>query len=130
MAGRPGTPGSDRPSGGGWGAGRASRRQGSPLRATADPRSPRPDVAEEAEVAGPPPFFIVGCGRSGTTLLRAMLNSHSQLAVPLESLFIVDYLEASDDVSAATLRRMLPREHELRGACARRTWRGARRPPV
>lgn len=80
----------------------------------ADPRSPRPDVAEEVEVAGPPPFFIVGCGRSGTTLLRAMLNSHSQLAVPLESLFIVDYLEAPDDVSAATLRRMLPREHEIR----------------
>src|SRR3954452_1268100 len=32
--------------------------------------------------------FIVGCQRSGTTLLRAMLDSHSQVAVPGESHFI------------------------------------------
>ena len=36
------------------------------------------------------PFFIVGCGRSGTTLLRTMLNHHPNVAVPVESLFIVD----------------------------------------
>lgn len=36
------------------------------------------------------PFpFVVGCGRSGTTLLRAMLTSHPDLAVPAESYFIV-----------------------------------------
>lgn len=34
------------------------------------------------------PFFIVGCPRSGTTLLRLMLNSHPRLAVPRESHFI------------------------------------------
>lgn len=32
--------------------------------------------------------FIVGCGRSGTTLIRAMLDSHPMLAVPPESHFI------------------------------------------
>ena len=32
--------------------------------------------------------FIVGCGRSGTTLLRAMLDSHPELAVPAETKFI------------------------------------------
>jgi len=32
--------------------------------------------------------FIVGCERSGTTLLQAMLNAHPQLAVPGESYFI------------------------------------------
>src|SRR4051812_36230761 len=32
--------------------------------------------------------FAVGCGRSGTTLLRAMLDSHPQLAIPGESRFI------------------------------------------
>lgn len=36
------------------------------------------------------PFpFIVGCGRSGTTLVRAILNAHPKLAVPGESYFVV-----------------------------------------
>jgi hypothetical protein len=34
--------------------------------------------------------FVVGCERSGTTLLRLMLDAHPQLAVPPESYFIVD----------------------------------------
>ena len=34
------------------------------------------------------PFFVVGCPRSGTTLLRCMLDSHRHLAVPPESHFI------------------------------------------
>jgi hypothetical protein len=33
--------------------------------------------------------FIVGSPRSGTTLLRAMFDSHSELAIPPESYFIV-----------------------------------------
>ncbi len=37
----------------------------------------------------PPPFpFIVGSGRSGTTLVRTMLDSHPDLAIPGESHFI------------------------------------------
>ena len=32
--------------------------------------------------------FIVGCGRSGTTMLRAMLDSHPDIAVPAETKFI------------------------------------------
>ena len=32
--------------------------------------------------------FLVGCPRSGTTLLRAMLDAHSRLAIPGESHFI------------------------------------------
>lgn len=35
-----------------------------------------------------PPLFIVGAERSGTTLLRVMLNSHPQLAVPPDFPFI------------------------------------------
>jgi len=36
------------------------------------------------------PFvFIVGRGRSGTTLIRAMLTSHTELAIPNETHFIV-----------------------------------------
>lgn len=36
-----------------------------------------------------PPFFIIGNPRSGTTLLRLLLTSHSKLEVPPESSFIV-----------------------------------------
>lgn len=32
-----------------------------------------------------PPFFIVGSGRSGNTLMRAMLHAHPELAIPPES---------------------------------------------
>ncbi|MDP3722831.1 MAG: sulfotransferase [Candidatus Omnitrophota bacterium] len=31
------------------------------------------------------PVFIVGCQRSGTTLLRAMLNAHPRIAIPYEA---------------------------------------------
>jgi hypothetical protein len=34
-----------------------------------------------------PPIFIVGCPRSGTTLLAALFDRHSQVAVPPESHF-------------------------------------------
>src|SRR5262249_39288177 len=35
-----------------------------------------------------PPFFVVGAQRSGTTMLRLMLNSHPRIAVPFESEFL------------------------------------------
>ncbi len=41
-------------------------------------------------MTGPPVFpFFVGCGRSGTTLLRAMFDSHPDLAVPDEVSFVI-----------------------------------------
>ena len=42
-------------------------------------------------------FFIIGSARSGTTLLRMMLNAHPDVAVPPESRFVVQ-LYRSDDV--------------------------------
>lgn len=38
--------------------------------------------------------FVVGCGRSGTTLLRAMLCGHPEMAIPPESPFLVPLLRA------------------------------------
>jgi len=37
-----------------------------------------------------PPFFIVGSARSGTTMLRMMMNAHPRVAIPPESRFIVE----------------------------------------
>jgi hypothetical protein len=59
------------------------------------------------------PFFIVGCGRSGTSLLRNLLNSHPDVAIPLESLFIVDYLRAEGLHDLAALQELLLGEPEI-----------------
>ncbi len=60
------------------------------------------------------PFFIVGCGRSGTTLLRTMLNHHPQVAIPLESLFMVDYLRAAPLIPVTVLANVLVHDYEFR----------------
>ena len=38
-------------------------------------------------------FFIIGRGRSGTTLLSKLLNEHKQIHIPPESFFILNLLE-------------------------------------
>lgn len=38
-----------------------------------------------------PPVFLLGSQRSGTTMLRLMLNNHPNLAIPHESVFITVY---------------------------------------
>jgi sulfotransferase family protein len=40
--------------------------------------------------------FVVGCGRSGTTLLRLMLDAHPDLAIPPESHFLSRFGHAVD----------------------------------
>lgn len=42
------------------------------------------------------PIFLVGIGRSGTTLLRLMFHNHPNIAVPYESHFITDYWNSLD----------------------------------
>lgn len=38
------------------------------------------------------PFFVIGVFRSGTTLLRLMLNKHPRLCIPYESFFLSDLI--------------------------------------
>lgn len=51
----------------------------------------------EAQNPGPP-FFIVGSARSGTTLLRLILNAHPDVAVPPESRFVTELWEGRERV--------------------------------
>jgi len=41
----------------------------------------------------PLPLFIIGSGRSGTTMLRLMLNCHSAIRIPRESWFIINLID-------------------------------------
>jgi hypothetical protein len=43
---------------------------------------------EDAQAGRKPPFFVVGAQRSGTTMLRLMLNNHPNITLPFESDFI------------------------------------------
>jgi hypothetical protein len=58
------------------------------------------------------PFFIIGCNRSGTSLVRTMLNHHPEVAVPTETVFFVDYLERSVEIK--TLRKFIINEPGLK----------------
>src|ERR1700687_5333279 len=49
------------------------------------------NVTNQATESLPCPF-IVGTGRSGTTLLRLMLDAHSHMAIPGETSFLADIL--------------------------------------
>lgn len=48
------------------------------------------------------PFFIVGSGRSGSTLLRLMLCSHTRLAIPPETWYLIPLLERFDTQRSLT----------------------------
>ena len=49
---------------------------------------------------GPPVPFVVGVGRSGTTLLRLMLDAHPDLAVPPETAFVPKLIDAAREEGA------------------------------
>jgi hypothetical protein len=51
-----------------------------------------------------PALFLVGVNRSGTTLLSLMLDSHSRIAIPYESNFMVRYARTGIGMSYLTAR--------------------------
>jgi hypothetical protein len=67
-----------------------------------------------SEFAGQPqrPVIIGGCPRSGTTLLRTMLHSHPELAIPRETRFVIEAWQRRKkfgDLSDLTNRHRLAR---------------------
>ena len=57
-------------------------------------REDRP-FSRSRKPAGPPVPFIVGVTRSGTTLLRLMLDAHPDLAIPPETHFVPSLIKAT-----------------------------------
>ena len=45
---------------------------------------------------------MVGVGRSGTTLLRLMLDSHPELAIPAETHFVPELIERANECRFAS----------------------------
>src|ERR1700754_2719208 len=43
------------------------------------------------------PIFVVGCPRSGTTLLQLMLHAHQRIAIPPETRFLMPAYESRCD---------------------------------
>lgn len=52
------------------------------------------------------PFFIIGCPRSGTTLLQALLNRHPEIAVPPETKIFCDFDGQPHSVRQRCLERI------------------------
>ncbi len=55
----------------------------------------RGDNGAQAGDDRPPAPFVVGLTRSGTTLLRMMLDAHPELAIPPETHFVPDLIKAA-----------------------------------
>src|SRR5438552_14137884 len=56
---------------------------------------------------GPPAPFVVGVARSGTTLLRVMLDAHPDLAIPHETHFLPSVLALGSDASRSEVFRVV-----------------------
>jgi hypothetical protein len=55
----------------------------------------RAALGSSPELTRPPAPFVVGLTRSGTTLLRMMLDAHPELTIPPETHFVPDLIKAA-----------------------------------
>lgn len=56
-----------------------------------------------------PPFFIVGCTRSGTTLLQVLIDAHSKISIPPESHIFIRFSESFEKYGKLTQQKNLKR---------------------
>lgn len=79
------------------------------------PDAPPHSVASHSDLTFEPPFFIVGCVRSGTTMLRNLLRQHPNLACPEETHFyrIAEPFGTKDFSWWVTENRTLVRHREI-----------------
>lgn len=65
------------------------------------------DMAACSKVTAPTPIFVVGVGRSGTTLLMAMLDAHPEIAFPPETHFLRTLVVSNKAVNRSDAIKML-----------------------
>jgi len=70
-----------------------------------------------APATGDRPVFVIGCPRSGTTLLTLMLSSHSRLAIPPETRFLLPVFRRRRSFGDLTVK---PNRRRLARAVVRR----------
>src|SRR5215471_170596 len=70
-----------------------------------------------------PPFFVLGAARSGTTMLRLMLNRHPRLAIPPESHFLLPILDELPIDGPLTLGQRIRAAQIITAHPRFRTWR-------
>jgi hypothetical protein len=71
-------------------------------------------LSEPAEPEQPPAPFVVGVARSGTTLLRLMLDAHPELAIPPETHFIPKLAKAMGELPKSVgEQEMRRRAHDV-----------------
>jgi hypothetical protein len=81
----------------------------------------RRDGGRRADSARPPAPFVVGAPRSGTTMLRLMLDAHPDLAIPPETYFITKAAKRWNRPRKA-LRRRDPVELYLETVTEHKRW--------
>lgn len=73
--------------------GRRARRLVGRIRRSRASRAPAISLPPAASAPDAAPVFVIGCQRSGTSLLRRILDSHSHIACPPETSFITPLVD-------------------------------------
>ena len=93
----------------------------SPMSSIRSLLSPRGRVRARGP-AGPPAPFVVGAPRSGTTMLRLMLDAHPEIAIPPETYFVTKAAKHWRRPRKALLRRHDRVEEYLEAVTGHKRW--------